>query len=164
MREYPCHPYPKTLQHLVTRIASPLIKQTGLYEPRLLTDWHHIVGHTLSRFSMPLNIRFPQGRTAGGVLYIAVNHAGFSTEFNHLKPQLLEKIATYFGYQAVADIKIILKLGMKIDTKQAVETNSSAQQPINPAVLTYVNVHIADTELATSLASLGSHISEIQSS
>ncbi len=161
MRDYPCHPFPKTLQSLVTRITSPLIKQSGLYEPRLLTDWHHIVGSTLSRFSVPVKIRFPQGHTAGGTLLIAVNHAGFSTEFNHMKPQLIEKISTYFGYRAVSDIKIILKLGMKIDTKQTGELKADPVSQINPRVEEFVQTNIQNPELAASLTSLGSHISEI---
>ncbi|MDE3060626.1 MAG: DUF721 domain-containing protein, partial [Pseudomonadota bacterium] len=41
----------------------------------------------------------------GGTLAIAVEN-GFSLEFQHMQPVILERMATYFGYQAITRIVI----------------------------------------------------------
>ncbi len=72
---------------------------------RLIQDWPVIVGTYLSLNTRPVKITFPTGKKGNGTLLLAV-HGGFATEVQHMEPVLLEKINTYFGYQAVQRLRI----------------------------------------------------------
>jgi hypothetical protein len=97
--------FPVTLQKAAETVTRPAFKYRGLAHARLVSDWRHIAGSVLAEKALPLNIRFPKGQKDGGTLYLAVA-SGWGLEVQHLEPIILEKIATYFGYRAIAKIHI----------------------------------------------------------
>lgn len=158
------HPLASTLHSALDKVTRPIMKMVGFYEPRIITDWPEIVGDTLAKFSTPIKLRFPQGKTNGGVLHIVVYHAGFATELSHLKPYIIEKISYYFGYKAVNDFKIILRPGIiTAELNSTVRTISqlriAATAPIDD-LQKRIEAIIHDESLAKILASLGRHIRE----
>jgi len=103
-------PFPKTLAACVEPLTRPLFKAQASAVSRLLTEWHAIVGPALSRHSMPEKLSFPGskqagGKKTGGTLTISVEN-GFATELQHMQPVILERLAAYFGYAAIARIAI----------------------------------------------------------
>lgn len=95
----------KSLGALLPQATQKAFRKHGFAEARLLTDWLHIAGPLLGTRSQPLTFSHSRQKQEGGVLTVAVE-SGWALEMQHLEPVLLEKIATYFGYKAVAKIRL----------------------------------------------------------
>jgi hypothetical protein len=76
----------------------------GFAEAGLITEWASVVGEDIARMSRPIQLAFPRGERKGGVLTIACSGAA-ALELQHLKPQILDRVNTHFGYGAVSDIR-----------------------------------------------------------
>jgi len=76
----------------------------GFAEAGLITEWASIVGTDVARMSRPQQLAFPRGERKGGVLTIECGGAA-ALELQHLKPQILDRINSHFGYAAVAELR-----------------------------------------------------------
>lgn len=76
----------------------------GFAEAGLITEWASIVGDGVARMSRPQQLAFRQGERKGGVLTIECSGAA-ALELQHLKPQILDRINSHFGYGAVAELR-----------------------------------------------------------
>ena len=86
-------------------MLDPAARRRGLAEARVLTDWPRIVGEVLAARCQPVKLT-GDSRGQGGVLHLHVaGSAGL--ELQHSEPQLLERINSYFGYPAVARLRLI---------------------------------------------------------
>ncbi len=94
----------------VTRLSSelPALTKTafrntmggrGFAEAGLITEWAAIVGRDVARMSRPMQLAFPRGERKGGVLTVECGGAA-ALELQHLKPQILDRINSHFGYAA----------------------------------------------------------------
>ena len=97
--------FPKTLQACVEPLTRPALKMQGLAGSRILTEWASIVGPEMASHSMPEHLSFPRGKKVGGTLVISTEN-GFATHIQHMQSVILERLASYFGYQAIARITI----------------------------------------------------------
>lgn len=77
----------------------------GIAEARLITHWPEIAGEKLAEASRPVRVKAPRGMALGGVLVLAVDGARAS-EVEHAIPQVIEKVNAYYGYGAVAEVKL----------------------------------------------------------
>jgi hypothetical protein len=89
-----------TLGQSIDRITSPALRRRGFAEAAIVTRWDEIVGRPLCDHSRPFRVVFPRGERRGGTLHLTVSGA-FAPEVEHLSPQIVERINTYFGYRAV---------------------------------------------------------------
>ena len=76
----------------------------GFAEAGLITEWAAIVGQDIARMSRPVQLAFPRGERKGGVLTVECGGAA-ALELQHLKPQILDRINSHFGYAAVAELR-----------------------------------------------------------
>jgi len=151
------HQGPRALGDLTQRLAKTHLGKRGFTEASLVTDWAHIVGEAQSLGSLPLKIVFPQGERAGGTLHVRVASGGLATEFNHLEPLILQRINGYFGYGAVARLKI---------TQGPVPKRERKKQAKPPAVLPPEQEQalqdrlaaVTDPDLREALAKLGRNL------
>jgi hypothetical protein len=90
---------------MLPKVTAPIFKKRGFAEAGILTDWPAIVGEHLARHTMPEKIAFARGARSAGTLHI-VTESAFAPELQHLEPQVLERINGYFGYFAVARLRI----------------------------------------------------------
>src|SRR3954471_21743276 len=99
----------------VTRLSSqlPALTKTafrntlggrGFAEAGLITEWASIVGADVARMSRPVQLAFRQGERKGGVVTVECGGAA-ALELQHLKPQILDRINSHFGYAAVAELR-----------------------------------------------------------
>lgn len=79
--------------------------QNGFAYPRVLTDWDKIVGHDIAGMCSPVRIRFGKGYNVGATLVIYANGA-IAQEIEYRKVQIIDKINTYYGYQAIHKISL----------------------------------------------------------
>ena len=91
------------LRHLAdaARSASrPIMRGHGFAVPAILCDWPSIVGEALARDALPERL------SRDGSLTIRV--AGpVATILQHQEPQILSRIATYFGHRAVRRLRFV---------------------------------------------------------
>jgi hypothetical protein len=90
---------------LLGRLLDPAARRRGLAESRLLTDWPLVVGPQLAPRCQPVRLA-RTGDGAGGVLTVHVGGAS-ALEVQHSAPQLIERINGFFGYPAVARLRLI---------------------------------------------------------
>ena len=95
---------------MVSKVTTPLYRKRGFAEARILSDWPVIVGERFAAVTLPEKLTFPRGGAGGGkrdgLLHVRVG-APLATELQHLEPQIVERINGYFGYNAVARLKLV---------------------------------------------------------
>jgi len=109
----------KAVGSFVPRLTRPAFERYGFSAAALITDWETIVGTDLARYTMPERLKWPKrvewtgnevsdedrGRP-GATLVLAVA-AGRALDIQYRGAQLIDRINSYFGYRAVADLRIV---------------------------------------------------------
>jgi hypothetical protein len=142
----------RRLPELLVRVLDPAARRRGLTEVRLLTDWPLVIGPELGARCQPVRLsRSAAGH--GGVLTVHVGGAS-ALELQHSEPQLLERINDFFGYPAVARLRLIQAPPVR-------PVKRAAPAPIRPLAadelegLSATVALVRDPELRAALASLG---------
>ncbi len=87
------------------------MNRRGFSDSRMLENWAAIVGPQLAAMSQPVRLsRRKSGRdgeeTAGGVLTVKAEGA-IALEIQHLAPQIIDRLNSYYGHAAIARLNII---------------------------------------------------------
>lgn len=100
----------------VPKLTRKAIEKYGFSAAALLTDWSTIVGADLARYTEPKRLKWPRGVEAyaeteaagrpGATLELRVDGAR-ALDVQYKARQIIERINSYFGYRAVADLRII---------------------------------------------------------
>jgi hypothetical protein len=141
----------RRLPDLLGRVLDPASRRRGLAEARVLTDWPSIVGEVLAARCQPVKLT-GNGRGHGGILHIHVAGSA-ALELQHSEPQLLERINSYFGYPAVARLRLIrapLALPRRARAAAAPPLDAAARAEIEAVVQP-----VADDALRAALTGLG---------
>ena len=97
----------RALGETVSAVAAPMLGRRGFAGTRVVAEWPSIVGDQLAGRSLPERVvRAPGGR-GGGTLHVRISSGSLALELQHLEPLIVERINTYFGYQAVTRLKLI---------------------------------------------------------
>jgi hypothetical protein len=97
---------PRPIGRTVPGIAEPVLGKRGLAFGSLITEWDTIVGPSLARQTQPEKLSFPRGKREDATLSIRAMGA-IALELQHLEPLILERINGFFGYKAVARLRLI---------------------------------------------------------
>ena len=97
---------PRTLAGILPALTGKALGRRGLAFGGLLSEWSSIVGPRLAGRSAPYRIVFPHGQRENAVLHLRVATAA-ALDIQHLEPQVIERINGFFGYKAVARLKLI---------------------------------------------------------
>jgi len=90
----------RPLGQLLAPLIRPLAKKRPAAEAALLADWPAVVGEELAR------LRFDRpSERRDGVLELACDSAA-AVEVQHLAPQFIGRVNAYFGYPAVARLRL----------------------------------------------------------
>lgn len=142
--------------------ALPLVRhilgQKGMVAADMLTMWEQIVGEETAAYTFPEKLEFPRGQRNNGVLKLKVPGGAFALEVRHRERFIIEKINSYFGYNAVAGLRIVQDPSacakMIVHRKQPVEQKSLVSEEEE----NYINElagDVADAGLKEKLVSLG---------
>lgn len=109
---------PKAVGSFVPRLTQPAFEKYGFSAATLITDWAGIVGSDLAKYTSPERLKWPklvpargkvdeidQGRP-GATLVLRVDQ-GRALDIQYKAAQIIERINAYFGYGAVADLRIV---------------------------------------------------------
>ena len=92
-------PKARRLSEMLPKLTRAAFSDRGFSQGSILTDWIDVVGAETAAKSCPEKI------SRDGVLTLRVD-GSVAVEIQHLEPQILERIASHFGYRAVTRIRI----------------------------------------------------------
>ena len=110
--------FARAVGSFVPRLTQKAMEKYGFSTAALLTDWAAIVGDDLARHSTPLRLKWPRtpdtyGETPaddcgrpGATLHLQVE-AHKALDVQYKSRQIVERINSYFGYRAVAELRIV---------------------------------------------------------
>ena len=100
---------PRSYGDVARKLLTPALRRQGFAQHEIVTRWSTIVGALLGSKSIPERLKFPSQERRGGTLFVRVESA-FALEFQHLTPQILDRVNTYYGYTAVE--KVVIRQGV----------------------------------------------------
>src|SRR5215469_4020733 len=141
----------KAVGTFLPALTRKAFEKYGFSTATLVTDWVTIAGRELAAYTAPERLKWPRGaaqpdaQTAepgkgrcGATLVLRVD-AGRSLDVQHEARQLIERINAYFGYAAVAELRIV-------QAPVGAEPCSGTPAPRPSPLITEV-AHIADPGL-----------------
>ena len=104
---------PKPAASFTPRLTRPAFEKYGFPAAALLTDWSAIAGPALASYTAPERLKWPRQPEApeasrgqpAATLVLRVEGPR-AIELQHRLPQLIERVNSYFGFRAVAQIRI----------------------------------------------------------
>lgn len=113
----------QSLSQTLLPLAQNILGKNGFVETDIITNWSEIIGEQLACYSLPQKIEFPKNKKNNGSLFLSVPTGAFAVEIQHREKYILDKINTYFGYNAVSSLKIIQNNEMLLnDLKKQINT------------------------------------------
>lgn len=131
---------------LLNGAAGKLYRKQGFASAEVLTEWPRIVGDRLAGATSPEKL------SRDGTLTVRVSPA-FALELQHLEPQVLERIATYFGHRAVRRMKLVQ--GVVAARQQPVSRRLRDLTPDETAALESQLTPVEDDDMRAALNRLG---------
>ena len=95
----------RPIAELMPEIGRTAFRKFGFIQSSVVTRWPEIVGATHARVCSPEAIRFPPGERSGGILELVVIPA-HAPLISHVIPEIIERVNRFFGYNAVARVKL----------------------------------------------------------
>lgn len=149
----------RQIADLMPAIGRTAFRRFGFVQSSVVTRWPEIVGERHARHCMPESIRFPPGEKADGILQLVVTPA-HATMIQHVTPEIMDRVNRFFGYRAVARVKIRQGVVQAPKAKEAPRTAPPSLKPI-PIELGDSLRDIGDPELRTVLESLARSLDEV---
>lgn len=149
----------RAVADLMPEIGRAAFRKFGFVQSSVVSRWDEIVGPRYAAVSAPEMIRFPIGKKADGTLELVV-HGAHATMMQHVVPEIIERVNRFFGYSAVAKIKM---------RQGTIAKQGAAPKPVSPPSLRPLRPlpmelgdslrEIADPELFAVLESLAQSLS-----
>lgn len=146
----------RSVGELTPEIGRTAFRRFGFVQSSVVTRWPEIVGLRHARVCTPEAIRFPPGEKSEGILQLVVVPA-HAPMISHVIPEIIERVNRFFGYNAVARVK--LRQGAVTPPPKARAAAPPSLKPI-PMELGESLRDIGDPELRTVLESLARAINE----
>jgi hypothetical protein len=141
----------RAIGDLMPQIGRTAFRRFGFIQSSVVSRWPDIVGEIHARHCIPEAIRFSPGAKSDGILQLLVQPA-HAPLIQHVIPEIIERVNRFFGYNAVAKVK--LRQGeVKAPAAQSPTTSPPSLRPI-PVELGDSLRDIGDPELRTVLESL----------
>ena len=95
----------RAVSDLMPEIGRAAFRRFGFVQSSVVSRWDEIVGARYAAVSAPEAIRFPVGKKSDGTLELTVEGA-HATMIQHVLPEIVERVNRFFGYGAVARVKV----------------------------------------------------------
>lgn len=95
----------RPIAELMPEIGRTAFRRFGFVQSSVVTRWPEIVGPRHARICAPESIRFPPGEKSDGILQLVVV-AAHAPLISHVIPEIIERVNRFFGYKAVARVKL----------------------------------------------------------
>ncbi|KHK89348.1 DUF721 domain-containing protein [Novosphingobium malaysiense] len=95
----------RAISDLMPEVGRTAFRRFGFVQSSVVSRWPEIVGAKHARVCTPESIRFPPGEKSDGILQLVVVPA-HAPIIQHVIPEIIERVNRFFGYNAVAKVKI----------------------------------------------------------
>ncbi|WP_411290049.1 DUF721 domain-containing protein [Sphingorhabdus sp.] len=95
----------RAVSALMPDIGRAAFRKFGFVQSSVVSRWDEIVGARYAAVSAPEAIRFPMGKKSDGTLELTVEGA-HATMIQHVLPEIMDRVNRFFGYGAVARVKV----------------------------------------------------------
>ena len=95
-----------SLKDVVDKLSSRAFRRYGFARKEILMRWPEIVGSALAECCAPERLSFNKQENKGGTLHVRVE-GSLALEIQHFEPIILERINGFYGYEAVAKLKLL---------------------------------------------------------
>ena len=95
----------RQISELMPNVGRAAFRRFGFVQSSVVTRWPEIVGPQHARICAPESIRFPPGEKSEGILQLVVVPA-HAPLIQQVEPEIIERVNRFFGYRAVARMKI----------------------------------------------------------
>ncbi len=166
----------RAIASLIPRITQKSFEKHGFAAASLIMDWAQIVGHERARNTRPLKLKWPrtlqkfsktdenlEGRP-GATLVLQVDPA-IALDIQYQSGQLIERVNAYFGYRAVANLRLIQEAIGEDANRPDRLSGQSPRAPVMPVPGTSPSQNAPnglpggdEDPLSAALARLGAHV------
>ena len=108
-----------------------ILKKGGHNYSSIINNWSELVGKKISKLCYPKSIKTNKD-LKNGVLLLNVSH-GSQIDIEYSKKDIIEKINSFFGYEFIKQIKLIL-IDEKIHIKDVGTSSSLKNKKINKKI------------------------------
>ena len=147
---------PQPLSDLLRKTLNQAFAKQGFASTELVTRWSDIVGAEIAGHAEPEKIHWPRphdGKTPEpGTLVLRVE-GPTAVEIQHLSAVILERVNRFFGWQAVADLRL-----RQAPLSRRTTTTPPAPDPEEQARIAATLSQVADDSLRAALARLGAAV------
>lgn len=151
------NPLGKTLD----RLTKSMLGRQGFVHGAIVTKWPEIIGENMARHTAAEKIVFSRDGVSGGTLHLRCDSGALATELMHLEPQIVDRINTFFGYQAVIRLQLV-QGPLPNRTAQGGQRLAPPPRELNPTEAKEIAETVAivddDDELREALERLGQSI------
>lgn len=95
----------RQLADFVPAVGATAFRKFGFIQSSIVSRWGEIVGAKLAKVTQPAMIRFPVGAKSGGTLHLSICGA-HAPMLQHIAPDILASVNRFFGYAAIAHIRM----------------------------------------------------------
>jgi hypothetical protein len=95
----------RAVSDLMPEIGRAAFRRFGFVQSSIVSRWDEIVGPRYANVSTPESIRFPAGKKSDGTLELVVEGA-HAAMMQHVVPEIVDRVNRFFGYSAVARVRI----------------------------------------------------------
>lgn len=95
----------RAISELMPEVGRTAFRRFGFVQSSVVSRWPEIVGTRHARVCTPESIRFPPGEKSEGILQLVVVPA-HAPIIQHVIPEIIDRVNRFFGYNAVAKVKI----------------------------------------------------------
>lgn len=95
----------RAIGDLMPQIGRTAFRRFGFIQSSVVSRWPDIVGDIHARHTIPEAIRFAPGAKSDGILQLLVQPA-HAPLIQHVIPEIIERVNRFFGYNAVAKVKL----------------------------------------------------------
>ena len=154
----------KAVGSFLPGLTRKAFEKYGFSTASLVTDWAAIAGAELAAYTAPERLKWPRGgerpeegaatasKTRQGATLVLRVDGGRALDVQYKARQIIERINAYFGYAAVAELRIVqAPVGETLGPARALPRTT-------PAPLTTEVAGIADAGLREALGRLGAGI------
>lgn len=125
----------KAISDLMPQIGRTAFRRFGFVQSSVVSRWPEIVGEAHARVCAPESIRFPPGEKSEGILQLVVVPA-HAPLIQHVIPEIIERVNRFFGYKAVARVKL---------RQGTVQAPASSERPRSPPSLKPIPMELGDS-------------------
>ena len=95
----------RSISELTPQVGRTAFRRFGFVQSSVVTRWPEIVGEHHAKVCAPEAIRFAPGAKADGILQLVLLPA-HAPLIQHVIPEIMERVNRFFGYKAVARVKL----------------------------------------------------------